>query len=359
MKLLDKFIIKKLLITFLVTISLFTLIIIIFDVAEKLDDFMENSAPVLKILGVYYANFVPTIINTFSPIFIFISTLYFTSRLASRSEFISFLAGGMSFRRILRPYMIAGAIIALFSYLLNAWIIPAGDKNRVRFQDQYLTDYWSKARGIIFRQIRPDVILYLEYFNNNDSTGVGVYLQQYEGIDLRSTIFARFIAWNKDKQMWKLDNVTQRIIKDNGDHEIRNFPSMDTALAFNPSRFFFRNEDVQSFNQNELNSFIDNEKERGSPIINFLETEKHRRWASPFSTFILMIIGVSVGGRKSRGGVGWSLAIGIFVIIFFLFFSKYFISMGQTGVMEPWLSAWALNFLFAPVAWIFYKFAQK
>ncbi len=189
MRIIDKFIIKKLLITFLVTISLFTLIIIIFDVAEKLDDFMENSAPVKGILGVYYANFIPTIINTFSPIFIFISTIYFTSRLASRSEFISFLAGGMSFKRILKPYMIAGAIVAIFSYLLNAWIIPAGDKKRVEFQDQYLTDYWSKARGLIFSQIRPDVILYMEYFNNNDSTGVGVYTQQYKGTELSSTLF--------------------------------------------------------------------------------------------------------------------------------------------------------------------------
>ena len=359
MKLLDKFIIKKLLITFLVTISLFTLIIIIFDVAEKLDDFMENDAPVKSILGIYYANFIPTIINTFSPIFIFISTIYFTSRLASRSEFISFLAGGMSLKRILKPYMIAGAIVALFSYLLNAWIIPAGDKKRVQFQDQYLTDYWSKARGLIFSQIRPDVVLYMEYFNNNDSTGVGMYTQQYKGSELTSTLFGRFISFNRDKQVWRLENGTQRIFKPNGDHRVNNFSTLDTNIIFNPNRFFFRNEDVQSFNQKELDHFITNEKKRGSPIINFLETEKHRRWASPFSTFILMIIGVSVAGRKSRGGVGWSMAVGIFVIIFFLFFSKYFISMGQTGVMEPWLAAWSLNFLFTPVAWLFYRFAQK
>jgi lipopolysaccharide export system permease protein len=245
------------------------------------------------------------------------------------------------------------------SYLLNAWVIPRSDKSRVRFENMYLRDYWSKAKGTIYRQLKPGTIMYMEYFNNNDSTGVGVSIERYEGQTLKNSTFARFIRWEPRQKKWRLENVMIREFLPDGNQRLHNLKHMDTLLGFNPNDFFFKLEDVQSLNQTELNAFIRSEKLRGSENVNFLETEKHRRYASPFSTFILITIGVGVAGRKTRGGLGFSLAIGIFVIIFFLFFSKYFISMGQTGVIAPWLAVWMLNMLFVPVALVFYKFAQK
>lgn len=356
---LDSYIAKKFITTFVVTILLFTLIIVVFDIAEKLDDFLSHKAPMKDIIGIYYKAFIPGIINTFSPIFIFIAVLYFTSRLASRSEFISMLAGGVSLKRILMPYMAIAALLAYGSYLLNAWVIPMTDKSRVRFENMYLRDYWSQAKGTIYRQIKPGVILYMEYYNNNDSTAVGVNIETYRGKDLQSNLFGRFLRWNKAAKKWRLEMVWQREFLPDGNQRIRYSQYLDTMLQFDPRDFFFKIDDVQSLNQAELKAFIAKEKVRGSENINKLETEKHRRYASPFSTFILVIIGVCVAGRKTRGGLGFSLGIGIFVIIFFLFFSKYFISMGQSGVVEPWISVWALNVLFVPVAWLFYRFAQK
>ena len=355
---LDRYIAGKFIKTFLVTIFLFVVIIIIFDVAEKLDDFLKRNAPIDEIITVYYVSFIPTLINTFSPIFIFISVLYLTSRLASRSEIISMLAGGMSLMRIFRPFMVVGAFMAWGSYMLNAWIIPITDKQRVKFENTYLRDYWSEARSAIYRQIKPGVVMYMEYFSNHDSTGIGVTVEEYKGTEMKSSMFGRFIRWDRQAKSWRLEMVTLREFLRNGNQNVQNLPYLDTNIGFNPQNFFFRVEDVQSLNQSELEVFIVKEQERGSPNVNGLRSELYRRYASPFSTFILIAIGVSVAGRKTRGGLGISLGIGIFVILFFLFFSKYFISLGATGVLPPQMAVWLPNVIFIPVAWLFYWKAQ-
>ncbi len=353
------YIAKKFLRTFFVTILLFIIIIIIFDIAEKLDDFLQRHAQVSEIFSVYYVSFIPTLLNTFSPIFIFISVLYLTSRLASRTEIISMLAGGMSLRRILVPYLAVGALLAFGSYVLNAWIIPISDKKRVKFENTYLRNYWSESRSTIFRQIKPGVIMYMEYFSNHDSSGIGVTLNQFKDRKLTSTLFGRFMRWEPNLKTWRLEMVTSREFMADGTQKIKNFPYIDTAIGFNPAAFFFRVEDVQSLNQNELTAFIEKERMRGSSNVAALQTEKYRRYASPFSTFILIVIAVSVAGRKSRGGLGIALGVGIFVILFFLFFSRYFISLGETNVLDPNLAVWLPNLVFVPVAYVFYRFAQK
>lgn len=359
LKKIDLYIAKKFLQTFFVTVMLFIVIIMVFDVAEKLDDFLEKSAPVKEIFTVYYLNFVPSLLNNLSHIFIFISVLYMTSRLASRTEIISMLAGGMSLRRILLPYMATAALLAFGSYLLNAWVIPVTDKARVRFENAYLRDYYSQAKSTIFRQIQPGVILYMEYFNNNDSSGVGVTVEEYKGRQLKSSLFGRFIRWSKETKTWRLEMVSQRVLLPNGNQEIKYMGVLDTMLQFNPEDFFFRLEDVQSLNQNELRSMIVKEQLRGSSNVELLQTELYRRYASPFSAFILVLIAVSVAGRKTRGGMGVALGVGIFVILFFLFFSKYFVSLGNSGVVLPWLAVWLPNALFVPVAYLFYRKAQQ
>ena len=257
------------------------------------------------------------------------------------------------------PYMATAALLAMGSYMLNAWVIPITDKARVRFENAYMRDYYSQAKSTIFRQIKPGVILYMEYFNNNDSSGVGVTLEEYKGKELKSSLFGRFIRWSPEAKKWRLEMVWQRKFLASGNQQIQYQSMMDTMIAFNPEDFFFRIEDVQSLNQNELRSMIAKEKMRGSTNVELLQTELYRRYASPFSTFILVLIAVSVAGRKTRGGLGFSLGVGIFVILFFLFFSKYFVSLGNSGVIWPWLAVWLPNALFVPVAYLFYRFAQQ
>jgi lipopolysaccharide export system permease protein len=255
--------------------------------------------------------------------------------------------------------MATAALLAFFSYLLNSWIIPITDKKRVKFENTFMRDYYSQAKSTIFRQLKPGVNMYMEYFNNNDSSGIGVTLEEYQGKNLKSTLFGRFIRWSPQAKKWQLEMVQQRVFLPNGNQLVKNMNSMDTLIDFNPEDFFFRLEDVQSLNQNEMRRMIAKEKLRGSSNVDLLQTELYRRYASPFSTFILVVIAVSVAGRKTRNGLGYSLGIGIFVILFFLFFSKYFISYGNRGVVWPWLAVWLPNVLFIPVAWLFYRKAQQ
>ena len=357
--LLDWYIIKKFLLTFAVTLVMFVAIILLFDIGEKLDDFLERNAPVNAIIFDYYLNYIPFFLNTFSPVFIFVAVIYFTSRLAMRSEFISMLAGGISFRRILYPYMLASLLLAGLSYYLNGWVIPKSDKKRVAFENRYTRGYWSNFKGTIYRQIKPGVLLYMEYFNNNDSTGGGVTIEKSENSRLQSVLFAQNINYNYQAKKWRLQRVKVRSFHPDGSQKLELIENMDTALAFTPSDFFFRPEDVQSLDMGELKTFIAKEKERGADGIEFYETELHRRYATPFSTFILSFIAVCVAGRRVRGGLGLHLGIGIFIIIFYLFVSKYFISMGSTNLIHPLVAVWITNVIFAAIGLVLYRFAQK
>jgi len=265
----------------------------------------------------------------------------------------------MSLKRILLPYMGVAALLTFGSYLLNAWVIPITDKARVRFENTYLRDYWSQAKSTIYRQLRPGEILYMEYFNNNDSTGGGVTIEKADNSRLQSVLFAQNINYNYQAKKWRLQRVKVRIFNPDGSQNLELIENLDTALAITPSDFFFRPEDVQSLNMGELKAFIAKEKERGAERIEFYETELHRRYAAPFSTFILSFIGVCVAGRRVRGGLGLHLGIGIFIIIFYLFVSKYFISMGSTNLLHPILSVWITNVVFAGIGLVLYRFAQK
>ncbi len=357
---LDRYIIKKFLGTFALTIALFMIIIIVFDVSEKIDDFFEKKAPLSVIIFTYYFNYIPYFLNTFSPIFIFISVIYFTSRLAMRSEFISMLAAGVPFKRILLPYVICAALLALLSYVLNSWVIPIADKKRMEFENHYIRGYWSQFHGNVHRQIAPGTMFYMEYFNSNDSTGGGVQLERYSGDRLQSKLFAERIDFNKLTGKWRLGQVVIRDYGTDGNEIIRHgIRELDTALTFNPKDFFLRPEDNQSLNNNELRAFIRAEKERGASNVEAFETELARRYAAPFSTFVLTLIGVCVASRKLREGLGFHLGVGIAIIIIYLFIFKYFISLGVSGNMWPTLSVWLPNILFTGVAWWFYRKAQK
>lgn len=356
---LDWYIIRRFFGTFALTLGLFIVIIIVFDISEKLDDFLEKDAPLKEIVFSYYMNYIPFFLNMFSPIFIFISVLFFTSQLAMRSEFISMLAAGISFNRILRPYMIAAAFLAYFSYLLNAWIIPRADKVRMEFENKYLRGYWSKFGNNFHRKLAPDVFMYIEYFNQNDSTGGNMQLEKYKGGKIESKLFAERIVFNKKTNKWKLSGVFIREYLATGSEKLTRTNSLDTALDFNPRDFFFKAEDNQSLNMTELRNFIKNEKKHGVGNLEAFETELYRRYSTPFSTFILTMIGVCVASRKVRGGIGLHLFVGIVIIIFYLFIYKYFISLGSGGQIWPWLAVWQPIAIFSIVAWIFYRRAQK
>jgi lipopolysaccharide export system permease protein len=354
----DLYIIRKFLTTFVVTLSLFILIIIVFDVSEKLDDFLKKSAPLDKIIFQYYLNYIPFFLNLFSPVFIFIAVIFFTSKLASKSEIVATLSAGVSYNRILRPYMMAALVLAIFSFFLNAYIIPMSDKKRIAFENVYVRDGHDAYVNNTHAQILPNTYFYMEFFGN-DSTGSGVSLEVFENKRLKSKLFARRIGWKRNIQKWRLEDYMIREYQKDGSHIITTGRYMDTLIPFDPGDFFRRNDDVQAFNINELSAFIESEKLKGNESLHFYVTEKHRRYAAPFSTFILTFIGVCVSTNKSRGGVGLNLGIGIFISFIYLFVIQYFNTYGNTGLMNPLLAVWIPNFIFTGVGFLLYQRAQK
>lgn len=355
----DWYIIRKFLSTFVVTLSLFIVIIIVFDVSEKLDDFLQKEAPVSEIIFKYYLNYVPFFLNLFSPVFIFISVIFFTSKLASRSEIVATLSAGVSYNRFLRPYIITASVMAVMSFVLNSFIIPHSDKIRLEFENKYIRNTNEDYTNNVHSQIRPGLYFYMEYFGNGDSMGGGVSLEQYDNMVLKSKLFGKRISWNHKAQKWRLDDYLIRDYLPDGSQRITRGKHLDTLIPFVPADFFRRNDDVQSLDLFELDRFIADEKMKGNDKLHYYITEKYNRYATPFSTFILTVIGVCVSSKKSRGGVGLNLGIGIFLSFIYLFVIQYFITYGRSNLITPMLAVWIPNFLFAGVAYYIYRNVQK
>lgn len=355
----DWYVIRKFISTFVVTLSLFIIIIIVFDVSEKLDDFLKKQAPVSEIILKYYLNYVPFFLNLFSPVFIFISVIFFTSKLASRSEVVATLSAGVSYNRFLRPYLMTALLLAIVSFFLNAYVIPHSDKIRLNFENKYIRNTNDDYINNVHIQVKPGVYFYMEYFGHGDSMGGGVSLERYKDRKLVSKLYGKRISWNRKSKKWRLDDYTVRDYLEDGTQRISQGKFMDTMIDFQPSDFFRHTDDVQSLDIFELDDFIKKERMKGTENLDFYITEKYRRYSSPFSTFILTVIGVCVSSKKSRGGVGLNLGIGIFLSFIYLFVIQYFNTYGATGLIYPMLAVWIPNFIFAIVAYYLYRKAQK
>lgn len=337
-------------------LSLFTLIIIVFDLAEKLEDFTQKKAPVKLIVTQYYLNFIPSILNQFSAIFVFLSVIFFTSQLASRSEFIAVLASGVSFNRMMKPYMVGAIILLIGTYLLNSWFVPISDKKRVKFATEWIRNTNTEWKGDIHQQIKPGVFLYLRHFNRKDSTGQHLILQEFDSLRLLSRLYAVSIEPSEIKGKWLLTNVTSKEYDEDGAQEIIKYKSLDTSITFNPDDLFRRLDDMNSFNNNELREYIGALRLKGTEEINHYITELYRRFAAPFAVVLLTVIGFAVSARKARGGVGVHLGKGILLSFLYLFIIKTFNTYGAQGSMHPAVAVWIPNLIFAIIAiWLIYR----
>lgn len=355
---LDFYIIKRFLGAFFLALGLFTVIIIVFDLAEKIDDLIEHQAPFSAVIFEYYVNWVPFLLNLFSPVFVFIAVIFFTSKMAQKSEIVAILAGGVSYVRLLVPYVLTAVLLAFLSFSLHAWIIPKADKTRVDFENKYIRERENYSKHAIKRQIRPGVVMTIGDFNFRDSFGVKLSLETIEDGKLKSKLSAEYLKWNREEQTWLLEKYRIRTFSDEGEY-IEQGRKMDTLIQFNPEEFFMKNEDVQMFNLSELDQMIKAEEVTGTGNTFFYQTEKYKRFASPFAIIILTIIGVSVASRKSRGGIGLNLGVGVLISFAYLVLIQFFFAYGTSGSMMPMLAVWVPNILFAFVAYYLYTRAQK
>lgn len=358
MKKIDFYILRTFLGTFFFSIALIIMIVIVFDISEKIEDFIEKQAPIEAILFDYYLNFIPYFINLFSPLFTFIAVIFFTSRMASRSEIVAILSSGVSFYRMLYPYFLASTVIAIMSLYLNNFVIPNANKKRIEFEEKYVRNPYRNQDRHIHRQIAPGTLIYIERYDNSDNTGYRFSYEKMKDGRLYYKLMSDQIKWDSVKQKWTIHNYFIRNI--NGMNEtVKTGAQMDTTYGFTPKDFGRKLVNMEMMNYYELNQYIKDEKMRGSDNIELYEIEKWGRIAFPFSTFILTIIGVSLASRKVRGGIGLHIGMGLLISFSLILFMRVTTVFAQSGLLPASVAVWIPNILFGFLAFYLLKRAPK
>lgn len=358
MKKLDWYIIKKFLGTFFYSIALLAIIIIIFDFSEKVDDFLEKKPSVNAIIFQYYANFLPFFINKFSALFTFIAVIFFTSKMASNTEIVAILNSGISFRRMMRPYLLSATFLAILSFILTNFIIPETSKNMQEFQKKYIKNQKINSLSNIHIQIDPGVFAYVESYNAKENVGFRFSLEGFNDKGMAFKTMSDYIRWDSTTNKWSLENWVKRVITEKGEVLTRGI-KYDTVLNLKPNDFVIDVDDAMYMNFRELREFIKLEKMRGSGTVLKFEVEKHSRIAFPFATIILTIIGVALSSRKVRGGIGVNLGIGITICFAFILFMQVTTVFATFSNLPPIIAVWIPNIIFGILGLYLLKIAPK
>jgi lipopolysaccharide export system permease protein len=360
LKIIDKYIIRKFLGTFFFCLLLIITIAVVFDFAEKVDNFMEKDAPVKAIIFDYYLNFIPYFATLFSPLFVFISVIFFTSKMAVNTEIIAILNSGMSFRRLMLPYFLSSLCIAIITFLLTNFVIPQANLKRMDFEDKY---YRSSARRVpvmdIHRQVFPNVLVYMESFNPISQSGRNFTIEKFDDSGkLESKLSGNMVKYDTATSKWTVINYYIRKIGRDEDI-IQRGDRIDTTLTIKPEDLARSPGIVGTMTFIDLNDYIGQLRLQGSDELKLFLIEKHRRFANPFAVFILTLIGVSLSSKKIRGGIGMNIGIGLglsFSYILFLQFASQFSLKGNLG---PMLAMWIPNILYSFIALVLYRIAPK
>lgn len=359
LKRLDYYIIKKFLGTYVFAIALIISIAVVFDFNEKMDRFMSHNAPWSAILFDYYLNFIPYFANLFSPLFVFIAVIFFTSKLAENSEIIAMFSTGMSFKRMLRPYMVSAAIIAAVTFYLGSYVIPEGSVTRINFEDKYYKPRKKSTARNIQLEVDSGVIAYIDRYEDYSKTGYRFSLDKFHDKQLVSHLTARSITYDtttvhkwiiKDYMIRQMDGMKESISK--GER-------IDTTLFMEPSDFLISSNQQEMLTSPQLSEYIDRQKQRGFANIKEFEIEYHKRIAMSFASFILTIIGASLSSRKSKGGMGLHLGIGLGLSFSYIMFQTVTSTFAVNGNVPPVIAVWIPNLIYAFIAFYLYRKAPK
>lgn len=361
LKILDWYIIKKFIGTYFYSIALIISISIVFDINENLAKFTQYHAPIKAIVFDYYMNFVPYFANLFSPLFVFIAVIFFTSKLAGNSEIISMLAAGVSFKRLMRPYMVSAAIISVMTFFLGAYIIPKGTIIRQNFESMYKNKKKITAVENVQLQVGKGVIAYIQHYDNNLKKGYGFCLDKFENKKLVSHLTAAEIQYDTisdTKYHWKVSNWRIRQLK--GLREtITSGASKDTTIMMEPTDLVFSKGQQETFTSPQLRDYITKQIDRGSGNVVQYEVEYHKRIATSFASFILATIGLSLSSRKRKGGMGMYLGIGLALSFTYIMLQTVSATFAINANTPPMLAAWIPNIVFTIVAYFCYRKAPN
>jgi len=360
-KRLDLYIIKKFIGTYIYAIALIISISIVFDFNEHMAKFVTYHAPWRAIIFDYYANFVPYFANLFSPLFVFIAVIFFTSKLAGNSEIIAMLAAGTSFKRLMRPYIISAAIIAAVNFLLGSYIIPHGTVVRQNFEALYKNNKKNTSAQNVQLQVAPGVISYIQSYDNNTKRGYGFSLDKFEKKKLVSHLTANVIQYDTisdERYHWKLMNYKIRTLKGLREH-IETGAEKDTVIMMEPMDLVFSKGQQETLTSPELLRYISKQKNRGSSNVVQYEVEYHKRIATSFASFILTVIGASLSSRKRKGGMGMYLGIGLALSFTYILLQTISATFAINAGTPPILAAWIPNILYAFIAYFCYRQAPN
>lgn len=357
LKKIDFYIIKKFLGTYVFAILLIISISVMFDVNEKIDKFINNNAPASAIVFDYYLNFIPYFANLFSPLFTFIAVIFFTSKLADNTEVIAMLSGGISFPRLMRPYMISATIIAVFTFLLNSFVIPPANITRIAFQNKYIRDKSVDYARNIQLEVEPGVIAYFGSYNDKTSTGRQFSLETFEDKELKSRLTAQSITYDSVNH-W---TISDYMIRDFADMKetITYGDKIDTVLMIAPSDFLISVNDSEQMTTPALRKYIDRQKKRGIGNIQLFEIEYHQRFSMTFAAFILTIIGASLSSRKIKGGMGFNIGMGLLLSFSYILFMQVTSTFAISGYVSPMIAVWIPNIVYAFIAVYLYLKAPR
>ncbi len=341
LKLLDRFIIGKYLGTFFYTLCVFVLIIIIFDLSEKLDNFLENDLSLWVIVSQYYAGSIPFYVNLLSPLINFIAVIFFTAKMADQTEIVPILSGGVSFNRFLLPYFISASIIFLLNLGSNLYMLPHTNRIMNNFVNTYVSRKAETGnRNNIHMRLDSNTYVYMETFDNKTSTGYKFNLDIFDGDVLKSKLVAEIIKWDSLEKNWELSNYSIREIDGLKEKMINGKQDKKViTLDMEPDDFSPFSNVYQNISTTDLAAKIEKEKVRGSGVMNDLLYEQYKRYLHPLSAYVLTLIGVALSSRKVRGGVGLPLGIGIFLSFLYIVLNQFAQMFATKGGFPPLLAA--------------------
>lgn len=344
-KIIDWYIIKKYLGTFAFTLGIFILVFIIFDISEKLDDFLRHEAPLSKIVFQYYAGSLPFYLNMLSPLINFLAVIFFTAKMADQTEIVPILSGGVTFKRFLKPYFLASCFIFAISLIFNLFIIPETNQMMVDFENVYINPKKDNTKMFTHMQLDKNTYVYIENFDNNNKVGYRFSLEKFNGDELKEKLIADRITWDSVKRHWSIENFSVRKI-DGLKETMTSGVKKDTVLDMRPTDFEIYDNIYRAMNMQELNERIRKEKTRGAGVMTDLLLEKYKRYVYPLATFVLTLMGVSLSSRKVRGGIGLPLGIGILFSFLYIVSMQFATMFSLKGGLPPLIAVFIPNIIF-------------
>lgn len=357
-KILDSYLLKKMLGTVVFAITLLMVIVVVFDVSENIQKFMSHNIPAKEVITGYYFNFIPYFINLFIPLFTFISVIWFTSKLSSRNEIISIFDNGISFNRMLVPYVTGAVIIMLVSLIMANFIVPNTNRKLNEFKYQYFGRRYVASTYLHIKNSKNSYV-FVERWDKVEGIGYNFTYEEFDSSALRMKISAQTADYNEEKQMWELKNYTRRVITPNNEELIIKGEEFDTVLNILPRNLYQDAFVSETMSYTELRQFIKEEKMRGSSLLANYQIEQHKRLANPVGILIMTLLGVSVSCRKSTRGVGVHVFIGMGLAFSFIFLQQISTVFSVSGGLPPILGTWFPNIIFLIITIVMLKMTPK